>query len=159
VARRSGARSVIITDHNQFRLDLAARVGDVRPVNVSIEDLHDVMHAERIEDGFGVALEMSGAASAIGQAVEALAMGGNLAMLGIPGKSMDVAWSQIILKAITIKGVYGREMFETWRKMFGLIRNGLDLAPLITHRFAAKDFEDAFAPALAGQAGKVVMSW
>lgn len=159
VARRAGARSVVITDQNPYRLALAEKLADVRPVDVTKEDLADVQHAEGIEGGFGVALEMSGATAAIGQAVDALAMGGKLAMLGIPGKSMDVAWSRIILKALTIKGVYGREMFETWRKMFGLIRNGLDLEPLITHRLDAKDFQAGFEAALSGEAGKVVLTW
>ncbi|HXU99157.1 MAG TPA: zinc-binding dehydrogenase, partial [Caulobacteraceae bacterium] len=156
---RAGARSVVITDQNPYRLALAQKLADVRPVDVTKEDLADVRRELRIEDGFGVALEMSGAAPAIGQAVDALAMGGKLAMLGIPGKSMDVDWSRIILKALTIKGVYGREMFETWRKMFGLIRGGLDLEPLITHRLDAEDFRAGFEAALSGQAGKVVLRW
>jgi len=159
VARRAGARSVVITDQNPYRLSLAEKLADVRPVDVTHEDLADVQHELGIEGGFGVALEMSGATQAISQAVDALAMGGKLALLGIPGKSMDVAWSRIILKALTIKGVYGREMFETWRKMFGLIRNGLDLEPLITHRLEARDFQTGFEAALSGQAGKVVLSW
>ena len=159
VARRAGARSVVLTDTNPYRLALAERVGDVRAVDVSREDLRDVMHQEGIIDGFGVALEMSGAPEAIAQAVDALAMGGRLAMLGLPAKAMDVAWSTIIMKALTIKGVYGREMFGTWRKMFGLIRGGLDLTPLITHRHDADDFQAGFAAALSGQAGKVLLTW
>ncbi|HXV00586.1 MAG TPA: L-threonine 3-dehydrogenase [Caulobacteraceae bacterium] len=159
VARRAGARSVVITDQNPYRLALAQKLADVRPVNVTSEDLADVQRELGIVGGFGVALEMSGAAPAIGQAVEALAMGGKLAMLGIPGASMDVDWSRIILKALTIKGVYGREMFETWRKMFGLIRGGLDLEPLITHRLEASDFRSGFEAALSGEAGKVVLRW
>lgn len=159
IARSAGARTVVITDQNDYRLALAARLADVRPVNVTREDLRDVMAEEGIEEGFGVALEMSGATAAIEQAVDTLKMGGNLAMLGIPGKSMEVVWSRIILKALTIKGVYGREMFTTWRKMFGLIRGGLDLTPLITHRFAARDFERGFSQALSGESGKVVLTW
>ena len=159
IARSAGARSVVITDHNEYRLALAAQLADVRPVNVSREDLRDVMAEQRIEDGFGVALEMSGAAAAIEQAVDTLKMGGSLAMLGIPGKSMEVVWSRIILKALTIKGVYGREMFTTWRKMFGMIRGGLDLSPLITHRFEARAFQQGFSQALSGEAGKVVLKW
>jgi threonine 3-dehydrogenase len=159
VARRAGARRVVITDTNPFRLQLAAKLADVRPVDVSKEDLNDAMAKEGIEHGFGVALEMSGAPQAIGQAVDALAMGGNLAMLGIPAQAMDVDWSKIILKALTIRGVYGRQMFETWRKMFGLIRNGLDLDPLITHRLDAKDFNAGFEAALFGQSGKVILRW
>jgi threonine 3-dehydrogenase len=159
VARRAGARAVILTDVNRYRLDLAARIADIRPVDVSREDLRDVMAAEGIEQGFSVALEMSGAVPAIQQAIDTLVMGGNLAMLGIPGQTMDVAWGDIILKALTIRGVYGREMFGTWRKMFGLIRNGLDLTPLITHRFAIEDFQKGFDAMRSGQSGKVVLSW
>jgi threonine 3-dehydrogenase len=159
VARRSGARSVVITDTNPFRLELAGKLADVRPVNVSKEELNDAMAKEGIAHGFGVALEMSGAPQAIGQAVEALAMGGKLAMLGIPAQAMDVNWSKIILKALTIRGVYGRQMFETWRKMFGLIRNGLDLDPLITHRLDARDFNAGFETALLGHSGKVILRW
>jgi threonine 3-dehydrogenase len=159
VARRAGARSVVLTDVNDYRLALAARIADVRPVNIAREDLRDVMAAEGVPDGFGVALEMSGAQSAIRQAIDALMMGGKLAMLGIPGGQMDVMWSDIILKAITIRGVYGREMFETWRKMFGLIRNGLDLEPLVTHRFPARDYQAGFDAMRSGESGKVILRW
>src|SRR5690606_35180416 len=144
VARQAGARSVVITDVNAYRLDLATKLADVTPVNVAEQDLRDVMAREGIKNGFNVALEISGAAPAIRQAIDALMMGGKLAMLGIPDRAMEVAWSDIILKAINIRGVYGREMFETWRKMFGLLRNGLDLQPLITHRFAAGEYQSAF---------------
>jgi threonine 3-dehydrogenase len=159
VARRAGARSVVLTDVNQFRLDLAASIADVRTVNVASEDLRDVMAQEGVADGFGVALEMSGSVPAIRQAVDALVMGGNLAMLGIPSGSMDVAWGKIILKALTIRGVYGREMFGTWRKMLGLIRNGLDMTTLITHQFAADDFQKGFDAMRSGQSGKVILNW
>ena len=159
IARAAGARSVTITDPNSARLALASRLADVRAVDPQREDLRDVMHDLGIQDGYGVALEMSGAPAAIDQAVEALAMGGGLGMLGIPGRSMDMVWSRIILKALTIKGVYGREMFTTWRKMLGLLHSGLDLNPLITHRLPCSEFEAGFAAALSGEAGKVVLSW
>ena len=159
VARRAGARTVVITDVNDYRLELAAKLADVSPVNVMHEDLRDVMHREGILDGFGVALEISGATSAIQQAIDALQMGGKLAMLGIPGGKMDVVWADIILKALNIRGVYGREMFETWRKMFGLIRNGLDLTPLITHRLAVDDFQAGFDAMRSGLSSKVVLDW
>ncbi|KRB80673.1 L-threonine 3-dehydrogenase [Sphingomonas sp. Root710] len=159
VARRAGARSVVLTDINRFRLDLAAKIADVRTVDVSREDLRDVMAQEGIEQGFSVALEMSGSAPAIRQAVDALVMGGNLAMLGIPAGAMEVAWADIILKALTIRGVYGREMFGTWRKMLGLIRNGLDMTQLITHRFDASDFQAGFDAMRSGQSGKVILNW
>jgi len=159
VARRAGARSVVLTDVNPYRLDLATKLADVRPVNFSKEDLRDVMAQEGIRQGFGVALEVSGAEPAIRQAIDALIMGGKLALLGIPGGAMEVVWADIILKAITIRGVYGREMFETWRKMFGLIRNGLDLEPLITHRFDSQDFQKGFDAMRSGGSGKVVLGW
>jgi threonine 3-dehydrogenase len=159
IARRAGARSVVITDYNAYRLDLAQRLADVRPVQLASEDLADVMAQEGIADGFGVALEMSGAPQALEQCVDSLAMGGKLALLGLPAKSIDTNWGKIILKALTVKGVYGREMFETWRKMLGLLHSGFDLQALITHRVPANDFEAGFGAALSGEAGKVVMSW
>lgn len=159
VARRAGARSVIITDVNSYRLDLATRIADVRAVDVAREDLRDVMAQEGIAEGFDVALEMSGAEPAIRQCVAALAMGGKMAMLGIPGRSMEVAWGEIILKALTIRGVYGREMFGTWRKMLGLIHSGLDLTALITHLLPAAEYQTAFDAMRSGQSGKVVLHW
>jgi threonine 3-dehydrogenase len=159
LARRVGARSVVLTDRNDYRLSLARSMTDARTVNVAREDLRSVMAEEGIVDGFGVALEMSGAQPAIAQAVAALAMGGSLAMLGIPSGTMEVNWSDIILKAITIRAVYGRQMFETWRKMLALLHAGLDLAPLITHRVTASDYQAGFDAALSGEAGKVVMDW
>lgn len=159
VARRAGARRVVLTDINDYRLALAARFADVTPVNVANEDLADVMHREGITGGFGVALEISGAQPAIQQAIDRLKMGGKLAMLGIPGARMSVNWSEIILKALTVQGVYGREMFETWRKMLGLIEGGLDLEPLITHRLACDDFQQGFEAMGSGRSGKVVLSW
>jgi threonine 3-dehydrogenase len=159
VARRAGARSVILTDVNDYRLDLAARLADIRPVHVGRDDLRSIMAEEGVNDGFSVALEMSGSQSAILQAIDALKMGGKLAMLGIPSRGMQIAWADIILKALTIRGVYGREMFRTWDKMFGLLRNGLDLGPLITHRFPASAFKEGFETMKSGQSGKVLLEW
>ena len=159
VARKAGARSVVLTDVNDYRLALATKLADVRPVNVTREDLCDVMAAEGITQGFSVALEMSGAQAGFAQAVDALAMGGGLALLGIPGGPTTVNWADIILKAITIKGVYGREMFRTWSKMLGLLKGGMDLSPVITHRFAATDFQAGFDAMRSGQSGKVMLDW
>lgn len=159
VARRAGARTVVITDVNPFRLELAVRIADVRAVNVAQEDLRDVMTQEGITVGFDVALEMSGSEPAIRQAVDTLTMGGKLAMLGIPGRPMEVAWGEIILKALTIRGVYGREMFGTWRKMLGLIHSGLDMTPLITHRLPFQDYQAGFDAMRSGQSGKVILHW
>ena len=159
VARRAGARAVVITDVNPFRLNLATRIADVRAVNVAQEDLRAVMSQEGITGGFDVALEMSGSEPAIRQAVDALVMGGKLAMLGIPERPMEVAWGAIILKALTIRGVYGREMFGTWRKMLGLIHGGLDMTPLITHRLPFREYQAGFDAMRSGQSGKVVLNW
>ncbi|MBD3814508.1 MAG: L-threonine 3-dehydrogenase, partial [Betaproteobacteria bacterium] len=137
VARHAGARTVVLTDINDYRLELAQKVAPgVRTVNTTREDLHDVIKELGMKVGFDVALEMSGSPIAFKQCVDTLIMGGGLAMLGIPSKPMETDWGAIILKALTIKGVYGREMFTTWRKMLGLLKAGLDLQPLITHRLA-----------------------
>ena len=157
VARRAGARSVVLTDRNDWRLELSRKLVDAVTVNTEKEDLKSVMTRNGIAGGFGVALEMSGAQPAIQQCIQHLDMGGKLAMLGIPAKPMEVNWSELILKAVTVKGVYGREMFETWRKMLALIESGLDLKPLITHRVDASDYKSGFEAALSGQAGKVLM--
>jgi threonine 3-dehydrogenase len=159
VARRSGARTVVLTDVNEYRLDLASKVADVRTVNVAKEDLRDVMKELGIQVGFDVALEMSGAPAAFKQCVDTLLMGGGMAMLGIPSRPMETDWGQIILKALTIKGVYGREMFDTWRKMLGLLKAGLDLEPLITHRLPFEQYREGFEAMRSGQSGKVVLNW
>ncbi len=159
VARKCGARTVVLTDVNEYRLALADKVTDVRTVNVAKEDLRDVMKELGIQVGFDVAMEMSGAPSAFNQCVDTLIMGGGLALLGIPSRPMEIDWGKIILKALTIKGVYGREMFDTWRKMLGLLKAGLDLTPLITHRLPYAEFEKGFEAMKSGQSGKVVLSW
>jgi threonine 3-dehydrogenase len=158
VARRAGARAVILTDINAYRLALAGKLADVRTVNVAEEDLRDVMHQEAITDGFDVAMEMSGAAPALLQAISSLAMGGNLALLGIPEGTMQFDWNSVIMKAITVRGVYGREMFGTWRRMLGLLEGGLDMEPIITHRLPREDFQAGFDAMRSGSSGKVVLS-
>jgi threonine 3-dehydrogenase len=159
VARRAGARSVVLTDVNEYRLKLAQKLADIRSVNVATEDLWDVMSQERIDEGFDVALEMSGSPIALDQAVDAVRMGGNLALLGIPSAAVEFDWSKVILKALTVRGVYGREMFGTWRRMLGLIESGFDLEPLITHRFPYEQFQDGFDVMGSGLSGKVVLNW
>lgn len=159
VARHAGARTVVLTDVNDYRLGLAKSVADVRTVNVAKEDLHDVMRELGIQVGFDVALEMSGAPSAFNQAIDTMIMGGSMAMLGIPARPMETDWGKIILKALTIRGVYGREMFDTWRKMLGLLKAGLDLSPLITHRLPYERYAEGFEAMRSGQSGKVVLSW
>ncbi|MEQ8401005.1 MAG: L-threonine 3-dehydrogenase [Roseitalea porphyridii] len=159
VARHIGARHVVITDINPERLALAGNVADVVPVNVATTDLKSVTERLGMKEGFDVGLEMSGSQAAFDQMVEALVMGGRIAMLGIPPGKSPVDWSRIVFKAITIKGVYGREIFETWYKMIAMLENGLDVAPVITHRFSADAFEEGFAVMRSGDSGKVVLDW
>lgn len=159
VARHVGARNVVITDVNPDRLALAENVADVTPVNVAQEDLRAVIARLNMREGFDVGLEMSGNPAALDQMVDALVMGGRIAMLGVPASTSRVDWSRIVFKAITIKGVYGREIFETWYKMIAMLQNGLDVSKVITHRFAADDFEQAFAVMKSGKSGKVLLDW
>lgn len=159
VARHVGARNVVITDVNPSRLALAARVADVVPVNVAEQSLEDVFPALKMKQGFDVGLEMSGNQAALDQMIGAMTMGGRIAMLGIPPGKSPVDWSRIVFKALTIKGVYGREIFETWYKMIAMLQNGLDVSAVITHRFGVDKFEDGFAAMLSGQSGKVVLDW
>ncbi|WYZ24411.1 L-threonine 3-dehydrogenase [Brevundimonas sp. BH3] len=160
VARHAGARTVVLTDINDFRLELAQKVvPGVRTVNTTKEDLHDVMKELGLKVGFDVALEMSGSPIAFKQCVDTLIMGGGLALLGIPAKPTETDWGQIILKAINIKGVYGREMFTTWRKMLGLLKAGLDLQPLITHQLHYSQYREGFEAMKSGQSGKVILNW
>ncbi len=159
VARHVGARHVVITDINPVRLALAAEVADVTAVNVATEDLRDVMARLKMTEGFDVGMEMSGNQLALDQMIEALVMGGKIALLGIPPGKSPVDWSRIVFKAITIKGVYGREIFETWYKMIAMLENGLDVRKIITHRFKVDQFEAGFAAMRSGQSGKVVLDW
>ncbi|MCX7888495.1 MAG: L-threonine 3-dehydrogenase [Rhodobacteraceae bacterium] len=159
VARHVGARHVVITDVNPARLELAAKVADVVPVNVAQEDLKDVIARLKLAQGFDVGMEMSGSQQALDQMVESMVMGGRIALLGIPPGKSPVDWSRIVFKAITIKGVYGREIFETWYKMIAMLTNGLDVRAVITHRFRAEDFARGFETMRSGASGKVVLDW
>ena len=159
VARHVGARHVVITDVNQTRLDLAARVADVVPVNVASEDLPSVCARLGMRQGFDVGLEMSGNAAAFDQMVGAMVMGGRIAMLGIPAAPTLVDWNRIVFKSLVIKGIYGREMFETWYKMLAMLENGLDVSAVITHDLPMADFEQGFRTMKAGQSGKIVLDW
>ncbi len=159
VARHVGARHVVITDINPDRLALAAKVADVVPVNVAMEDLKAVMAKLGMVQGFDVGMEMSGSQAALDQMVEALVMGGRIALLGIPPGKSPVDWSRIVFKAITIKGVYGREIFETWYKMIAMLENGLDIRGVITHRMAVDDFREGFEAMRSGRSGKIVLDW
>ena len=160
VARHAGARHVVITDINAYRLNLAETVvPSIRTVNVAEEDLNDVMHQLGLKEGFDVGLEMSGNQIALDQMVEALVMGGKIALLGIPPGKSPVDWSRIVFKSITIKGVYGREMFETWYKMIAMLQNGLNVNKVITHKFDASDYHKGFHEMKSGQSGKIILKW
>ena len=159
VAQHVGARHVVITDVNQDRLDLAERVTEVVPVNVATQDLKDVMADLKMKEGFDVGLEMSGNQIALDQMVEAMVMGGRIALLGIPPGKSPVDWSRIVFKAITIKGVYGREIFETWYKMIAMLEDGLDVRRVITHRMHVDDYRKGFEIMKSGQSGKIVLDW
>jgi len=159
VARHVGARHVVVTDLNPDRLALAGRVADVTAVDAAGANLADVIAGLGMSQGFDVGLEMSGSQAALDQMVEAMVMGGRIAMLGIPPGKSPVDWSRIVFKALTIKGVYGREIFETWYKMIAMLENGLDVSGVITHRFAAADYAEAFEVMGSGASGKVVLDW
>ncbi|MAG76935.1 MAG: L-threonine 3-dehydrogenase [Colwelliaceae bacterium] len=159
VAKHVGARHVVITDVNEYRLDLARQMGATRAVDVSQEKLSDVMAELGMTEGFDVGLEMSGVPMAFQDMLENMNNGGKIAMLGIPGQDMAIDWSKVIFKGLTIKGIYGREMFETWYKMASLIQSGLDLSPIITHQFNVDDFQQGFDIMRSGQSGKVILNW
>ena len=159
VARHVGARNVVITDINTYRLDLAVTMGATRAVNVSNTQLQDVMNELGMTEGFDVGLEMSGVPMALRDMLGKMNNGGKIAMLGIPPNDVAIDWNQVIFKGLTIKGIYGREMFETWYKMASLIQAGLDLQPMVTHQFAIDDFQQGFNTMESGQSGKVVLNW
>ncbi|WP_227367503.1 L-threonine 3-dehydrogenase [Halomonas sp. M20] len=159
VVRHIGARHVVITDINDYRLELAAKMGATRTVNVSREKLQDVMADLHMHEGFDVVLEMSGVSAAVDEMLDVINHGGKIAMLGIPPKEMAIDWTKVIFKGLTIKGIYGREMFETWYKMASLIQSGLDLSPVITHRFGIDSFEKGFEVMKTGKSGKVILEW
>ncbi|MDO6408528.1 L-threonine 3-dehydrogenase [Pantoea phytobeneficialis] len=159
VCKHVGARNVVITDINEYRLDLARKMGVTRAVNVAQENLRDVMVSLGMTEGFDVGLEMSGAPPAFRSMLEVMNHGGRIALLGIPPGEMAIDWNLVIFKGLFIKGIYGREMFETWYKMAALIQSGLDLTPVITHRFPVDDFQLGFDEMRSGHSGKVVLSW
>lgn len=159
IARHAGARHVVITDINDYRLDLAKQMGATRTVNVSQEKLEDVMKEIGMKEGFDVGLEMSGVPSAFKSMLQTINHGGKIAMLGIPSSDLAIDWNQVIFKGLIIKGIYGREMYETWYKMIAMLQSGLDISPIITHRFKIDEFETGFETMASGQSGKVVLSW
>jgi threonine 3-dehydrogenase len=159
VARHAGARHVVITDVSEARLELARKMGATVALNVTATKIQDVYGELRMTEGFDVGMEMSGQPSALRDMIENMTHGGRIAMLGLPATEIPVNWSNVVLKMLTIKGIYGREMFETWYAMSVLLQAGLDISPVITHRFPYTDHTAAFATARDGRCGKVILDW
>ncbi len=159
VAKHAGARHVVVTDVNPYRLQLAAQMGATRTVDVRHEQLSDVQKEIGMKEGFDVGLEMSGNPAAFQEMIGQMSHGGKIAMLGIPSGEMAIDWNTVVFNMLTIKGIYGREMYETWYKMKILVQSGLDLSPVITHRFPYQEFEQGFDVMMSGQSGKVILKW
>jgi threonine 3-dehydrogenase len=159
VARHAGARYVVVSEPNPVRRAIAERMGATLAVDPRERDLRDVASELGMVEGFDVALEMSGSAAALRAAIGAMAHGGAIAILGIPTEEISIDVNEIVFKMLTVRGIYGREMYETWYKMTVMLQSGLDIRPAITHRFSFRDHEAAFAAARSGDAGKVIMDW
>jgi len=159
VARHAGARHIAISDVSEYRLKLAEQIGVTLAVNATETSLTDVMAKLRMVEGFDIGLEMSGKPAALQEMLSGMTHGGKIAMLGLPAEDFGIDWAHLVTNMITIKGIYGRQMFETWYEMSVLIQSGLDITPVITHRFDAADFEEAFATVRSGRCGKVVLNW
>ncbi len=159
IARHVGARHVVVTDVNDYRLGLASRMGATRALNVTRETVKDAMEDLGMLEGFDVGLEMSGNPTAFRDMLDVMIHGGHVAMLGIPPGDSTIDWHQVIFKSLTLKGIYGREIFETWYKMTSMLQSGLDVQPLLTHAFPFEDFQEGFDVMRSGQSGKVVLDW
>ena len=159
VVKHAGARHVVITDVNDYRLALAKQMGATVAHNVKTGSLADVQKQLGMREGFDVGLEMSGNPAALRDMIDAMAHGGKIAMLGIPSEHIAIDWNKVVFNMLTIKGIYGREMYETWYKMSVMLESGLDIRPVITHRFHFTDFEKGFEAMLSGQSGKVILDW
>lgn len=159
IARHIGARHVVITDVNEYRLDLAKKMGATRAVNVKHQKLNDIMTELGMTEGFDVGLEMSGNPAAFNDMIKTMNHGGHVALLGIPPQETAIDWNQVIFKGLVIKGIYGREMFETWYKMIAMIQSGINIEPVMTHHFPVDQYDEAFKIMASGQSGKVILDW
>jgi len=159
IARHVGARNIVITDINDYRLGIAKQMGATRAVNISRQSLRDVMDDLNMTEGFDVGLEMSGVSAAFDSLLETINHGGKIALLGILPAGTGIDWTEVIFKGLEIHGIYGRKMFETWYKMIALLEGGLDISPVITHSFAIDDFQQGFDVMRSGQSGKVILDW
>jgi len=159
VAKHAGARYVVITDMNPYRLELAQKMGVTMAVDIRIQSLRDVMNRLGMKEGFDVGLEMSGSAKAFQDMVGVMCHGGKISMLGIQKSNTVIDWDKVVFNSLTIKGIYGREMYETWYKMTVMLQSGLDIIPVITHRFNYMDFQKGFDAMASGNSGKVILNW
>lgn len=159
ICKHVGARHVVITDINPYRLDLAKKAGASKAVNVTSEDLQSVMKDLHMTEGFDIGLEMSGHETAIHDMLSVMNTGGRVSLLGIPSKKVAVDWNDVVFKGLTIKGIYGREMFDTWYKMIAMLESGLDVSGVITHHFPIDDFQKGFDAMNEGSCGKVILDW
>jgi threonine 3-dehydrogenase len=159
VVRHAGARQVVVTDINTYRLELAKKMGATLVIDAGSQPLAEVQKQLGMKEGFDVGLEMSGNSSALKEMLANMCHGGKIAMLGIPEKDIAIDWHTVIFNMLTIKGIYGREMYETWYKMTVMLQSGLDIKPIITHRFRAEEFEKGFEVMRSGNCGKVVLTW
>jgi threonine 3-dehydrogenase len=159
IAKKIGARHIVITDINPYRLELARKLGIHHAVNAAESDLASVMDELGMLEGFDVGLEMSGSPRALGDMLKVMMHGGKVALLGIPPAEASLDLTQVVFKGLTLKGIYGREMFETWYKMIALIQEGLDLSPILTHHFPVDRYREGFEVMVSGESGKVVLDW
>jgi threonine 3-dehydrogenase len=159
IARHVGARYVVVTDVNDYRLAIAETMGTDAGLNMTHDSLTDTMDSLGMVEGFDVGLEMSGHPDALHDMISTMNNGGKIALLGIPPTQAPIDWNDIVFKGLTLQGIYGRKMFETWYKMLAMLQTGLDVSAVITHRFAADDYEDAFEVMRSGQCGKVILDW
>ncbi len=159
ICQYAGARSIVITDVNPYRLKLAKTMGATRCVNVLEEKIEDVQSELRIREGFDVGLEMSGNPDAFRSLLSNMCHGGKIAMLGIPSEEISIDWNTVVFNMLTIKGIYGREMYETWYKMTVMLEGGLDISHVLTHRFPVDEFQQAFEIMNSGQSGKIILDW
>jgi len=159
IVKHAGARFIVVTDVNDYRLELAKQMGATVALNVKTGRLTDVQQELGMKEGFDVGLEMSGNPQALRDMIDNMCHGGKIAMLGIPSEPIPIDWNKVVFNMLTIKGIYGREMYETWYKMSVMLESGLDIRPVITHRFPFSQFETAFQVALSGQSGKVILDW
>jgi threonine 3-dehydrogenase len=159
IARHVGARHIVVTDVNEYRLDIAATMGADLEINPSTSSVREAMADLGMTEGFDVGLEMSGHPDALHDMITTMNSGGNIALLGIPPKQAPIDWNDIVFKGLTLQGIYGRKMFETWYKMLAMLEKGLDVSPVITHHFDVAEYDEAFEAVRSGNSGKVILEW